>query len=182
MENLIKTAISEILKQRTDLVPLFVRQKSKFEGWLKFDLVNYLEVHGMKDVEVESKNKTSFCRCDISFSHDYFDCRIELKTPNTNWKIKGVKSSTRPITKNIQSIIDDTIKLNSAYGIVAFVLFPIPLNHDSWKIYIQRISEETGIYIDDSHCNLIEVDIDKENKCNMLVCSYKSKVFNKYFG
>ena len=182
MDKFIQQAISEILESRTDIIPLFVRQRAKFEGWLKFELANYLEQHGMKDVEVESKNKTNLCRCDISFSHDYYDYKVELKTPNTNWKIKGVKSTGRPITKNIQSIVDDTIKLNSAYGIIAFVLFPIPLNHDSWKSYIERISECTNLEINESNYKLIEVDVDRENRCNLLVCSYKSKVYNTYFA
>lgn len=181
MDQIIKNAISEILQKRTDIVPLFVRQKAKFEGWLKFELANYLEQYGMAEVQVESKNKSNFFRCDISFSHDYYDYKIELKTPNTNWKITGVKDSKRPITHNIKSIVSDTKKLNSTYGIIAFVLFPIPLNHNSWKLYIERISEETGIDIEETHYNLIEVNINPQNKCNMIVCCYKSKLYNEYF-
>jgi len=51
---------------------------------------------------------------------------MELKTVKTNRKTSGIKDSTRPVTKNIKSVISYTIKLNSSQGIVAFALFPIP--------------------------------------------------------
>jgi hypothetical protein len=108
--------------------------------------------------------------------------RLELKTPNCNWKTTGIQSKTRPITKNIKSVIDDTKKLNSNQGIIAFVLFPIPNNDIRWTAYIDRISVETGIKVSSNqNCSLITINIDQENKCDLVVCAYMSKVFNTWF-
>ncbi|MBL7766776.1 MAG: hypothetical protein JNJ58_11820 [Chitinophagaceae bacterium] len=181
MDKIINEAISTILSSRKDIMPVFLRQKAKFEGWLKFELAHKLEKQGMKNVEVESKHERNRSRCDIAFEYEYHNYKIELKTPNTNWKIAGIKNSIRPITKNIQSIIDDTRKLNSSYGIVAFVLFPIPIHNTSWKSYIERINERTGIEINESNYRLLEFQINKQDKCKLLVCSFKSRVFNELF-
>jgi len=74
------------------------------------------------------------------------------------------------------------MKLNSAYGIVAFVLFPIPTNDKRWEVYIDRIIEKTGIEIcKHSNCKLIEMDINDSNKCNILICTFMSRRFNNWF-
>jgi|LakMenEpi03Aug12_release.lakeMendotaPanAssembly.Ray.scaffolds.fasta_scaffold6534174_1 hypothetical protein len=39
MDLIINSAITEILEGRKDLLKIAVRQKNKFEGWLKFELV-----------------------------------------------------------------------------------------------------------------------------------------------
>lgn len=180
METLINITIQDILTKREDILPFFLRKKSKFEGWLKFELALSIE-SGLKmdNVEVETKNEHNKCRCDISFSFKDVIYRIELKTSNTNWKTPGVISSRKGISKNIKSIINDAKKLNCPNGIVSFVLFPIPLNNDSWKKYIKRISEETEIHIDESHCTLLEVNVDAQNKCNLLICSFRSKNYTE---
>ena len=67
------------------------------------------------------------------------------------------------------------------YGLVAFVLFPIPLNDDRWKSYIERISNKTEIDIDyNKNCQIIEMDIDDKNRCNVLVCCFTSRKFDNY--
>jgi len=133
---------------------------------------------GMELVEVESKPFFSRNRTDITFFSQDNLYSIELKTPNTNWHIDGVSNNCRPITKNIQSIIDDAIKLNSNQGIVAFVLFPIPLNDNRWQEYIIRIKEELKINIDfNKNCSLVEMNVNSSSKCNVLVCAFISKYF-----
>jgi hypothetical protein len=177
MDKLVNTAISEILIERKDLLRIPIRQKAKFEGWLKFELAHYLEKIGMQSVEVETKVYYRRDRTDITFMHDDKFYSIELKTPNTNWKIEGVRNSGRPITNNIKSIIDDAVKLNSTQGIVAFVLFPLPQNANNWETYIERIALSTGIGINrETNCRLIELSIDNnDNKCNVLVCTFLSR-------
>jgi hypothetical protein len=66
---------------------------------------------------------------------------IELKTPNTNYGMSGVENRTRPITKNINSILEDIhkLKVNNVAGIIAFVLFPVRSGDDQWKVYLERI-------------------------------------------
>jgi len=182
MDDLINKAIVEILERRKEFLKVMVRQKNKFEGWLKFELAYYLETIGMQCVEVESKMGRRRDRFDITFFNDEIFYMVELKTPNTNWNINGIKRCGRPITKNIQSIIYDAKKLNSSHGIIAFVLFPIPVEDIRWKKYVDKISRECKIPIDkDKQCKIVTVDIDGTNDCELLVCSFKSREFTNWF-
>ena len=182
MDKLIRQGIVDILNNHKKLLRIPLRQKAKFEGWLKFELAYYLEQIGMKSVEVESKASFSRDRTDIIFFHNEDLYKLELKTPNTNWRIKGVNSLVRPITKNIQSIVKDAIKLNSQFGIVAFVLFPVPINDNRWTEYLNRINDKTGIVLSkEDNCELIEMNIDKKNICSLVVCTFMSKIFQKRY-
>jgi hypothetical protein len=182
MDILINNAITEILESRKELLRVVVRQKNKFEGWLKVELAHYLEKAGMEEVQVETKLDRSRDRHDISFFHEANFFRVELKTPNTNWKIPGIKQCGRPITKNIQSIIDDAKKLNSYQGILAFVLFPVPIDDHRWKMYIDKISEKCRIEIDkERQCTIVKIAIDNTNYCNLIVCAFKSRIFSSWY-
>jgi hypothetical protein len=182
MDFTINKAIVEILEQRKDFLKVVVRQKNKFEGWLKFELAHHLEKSGMQSVEVETKVERRRDRYDISFFHEENFYSVELKTPNTNWNIEGIKQCGRPITKNIQSIINDAKKLNSNQGIIAFVLFPIPVGDTRWKTYIDRISTECEIPIDkEKQCQIVTISINGKNDCSLLVCSFKSRQFTNWF-
>jgi hypothetical protein len=180
MDKIIKESIVEIIKANKELLKIPLRQKAKFEGWLKFELANCLEQNGMEDVGVESKGYYRRDRTDVSFFNNGNYYRVELKTCNTNWSIKGVISNSRPITKNIQSIINDAVKLNSTQGIVAFTLFPVPVNDNRWRKYIERISKKTGIEINADNYEIIQLNIDKQNSCNIIVCTFKSKRFRDW--
>ena len=90
---------------------------------------------------------------------------IELKTPTTNYKISGITNKTRPITKNIASIIEDIQKLrvlSVKNGVVAFVLFPIDINKKNYLYYVNKIITALG------HKNYCQSVIN-----NMLVFSCK---------
>jgi hypothetical protein len=179
MDTLINNAITDILQKRKDFLKIVVRQKNKFEGWLKFELAHYLEKLGMESVEVESRMEYRRDRYDISFFHQENFYRVELKTPNTNWDIKGIQKKGKPITKNIQSIIDDARKLNSSQGIIAFVLFPIPVQDTRWHHYVDRISQVSEIPIDKGkQCQSVKITIDGFNSCELLVCTFKSRIFS----
>lgn len=181
MTDLIIQGIAEILISHSDLLKIALRQKAKFEGWLKFELATYLEKKGLESVEVESYKSYTRDRADISFFHNENSYSIELKTSNTNWKISGVRPSIRPITKNIKSIITDAVKLNSSQGIVAFVLFPIPSADKRWEVYIDRIIKETGIEIcKKTNCKIIEMQVDNNNKCDILICTFMSTKFKNW--
>lgn len=172
----IRELIVNILNDHKELLKIPLRQRAKFEGWLKFELASYLELKGMRLVEVESKVYHRQDRIDITFFHEENPYSIELKTPNTNWKQKGINNNTRPITKNIMSIVDDTKKLNSNYGIIAFVLFPVPTNDNRWQIYLDRIAQETGIELTvDNNCSIVNLPVDDKNYCDVIVCTYMSK-------
>lgn len=178
MDKLIREAIVSILKRRNDVLQIAIRQKAKFEGWLKFELASYLESYGMDNVEVESMAGFGKERSDISFFNSGSPYSIELKTPNTNWKMNGVKDIGRPVTKNVNSIIEDTLKLNSQYGIVAFVLFPIPIGDNRWEIYLSRIMDKTNIELSkEKNCEIVHGTYSEGINCDLVVCTYMSKYY-----
>ena len=178
MEKRIRNLIYKILDERKDLLIIPLKQRAKFEGWLKFELAHALVLDGMENVVVEAKYDNSSKRADIMFRLGEKSYKIELKTPNTNWRVDGIENMHRPITKNINSIIHDIYKLNtgdSSIGIIAFVLFPLSSNDEDWKFYIKRISDKTQLNINDKHCKTIKILKDSQ-KDNMLICVYKTKM------
>lgn len=185
MNNIIMEGICSILKSNQQLLRIPIRQKAKFEGWLKFELASYLEIKGFKDVEVETKGEKNHFHTDITFfDDDLHFYSVELKTSNTNWIIPGIRQAGKPITKNIDSIIADCLKMNSNYGIVAFVLFPIGSNDSRWESYFERIIKKTGIALNkETHCRVLEMEIDDIHKCDLLVCTFisKSPIHQRFF-
>jgi hypothetical protein len=136
----------------------------------------YLEQNSMENVEVESKFINRRERADISFFHQGEPYYLELKTPNTNWMVNGVKSLTRPITKNIQSIVLDEVKLRNRKGIIAFVLFPVPLDDNRWEQYLYRIGEQTKIRLSkDNNCTIMKLRISEKEECNLITCTFMSR-------
>ncbi|MGI5858743.1 MAG: hypothetical protein ACOX8P_05390 [Tepidanaerobacteraceae bacterium] len=183
MDQFIRNAILEVLKKHEGILRIAVRQKAKFEGWLKFELANYLEQNGMDNVEVESKFNNRRERADISFFYHGEAYSLELKTPNTNWRVNGVKSLTRPITKNIESIVKDEVKLRNSQGIVAFVLFPVPLNDNRWEQYLYRIGEKTKITLDRKvNCTIMKLKVNEKEECNLIICAFKSRKRDRIYS
>ena len=58
MHSTVRDWITKILEERKLLVALAVRQRAKFEGWLKFELAYRAALAGASDVEVESGSTT----------------------------------------------------------------------------------------------------------------------------
>lgn len=111
----------------------FVTNRSKFEGWLKVEIVDILskysnEIYPEKD------------RIDIVFE----DWAIELKTSNTNYRYEGVVNKTKNIKGNRESIIKDIddLKNNDEYKnkAVLFIIFPLTLGKVDWEMHIEQIS------------------------------------------
>jgi len=98
MEKILRSWIVDVLEQRRSLLAIAIRQRAKFEGWLKFELALYAEQHGATSVEVEAPTGAG-SRSDLTFLYDGKRYDVELKTSNTNWRMKGVLARTRPITK-----------------------------------------------------------------------------------
>lgn len=169
MEDKIRKWIVDIIGDNEELLKVAIKQRAKFEGWLKFMLVKYALDNNCEDVRVEEnygKNK----RADLSFKSGESKYYIELKTANANWKIEGVEKRTRPVTKNIASIINDARKLKEAKvnGVVAFVFFPIPENDTRWKYHIKRIENEVDVdLLSDGHYSKVTI-----NNCEILVFSF----------
>ncbi|WP_326512179.1 hypothetical protein [Clostridium intestinale] len=175
MDELIRKSISEIIKNHTQLVSIAIRQRAKFEGWLKFELADHLQKLGMSNVEVESNYVDSNDRADLGFAYNGIRYDVELKTPNANWRIEGIENKGRPITKNITSIIIDTKKLEKCVGngIIAFVLFPVPVGDNRWIEYLSRISNEIGKELtEEENCSRVKVPVDNSNSCEVIICCF----------
>jgi len=164
---LIRGWIADVLLAHSALVGIAVRQRAKFEGWLKFELAAFAEAKGMQDVRVEpSTGELTRSRSDLTFSRSGERYDIELKTCNTNYRMEGVLELTRPITKNLAAIIDDAKKLQvcAGRGIVAVCIFPVCPGDRRWIGYLERISEGTGIGLSADH-NSTRVTIPLRNAC-----------------
>ncbi len=171
----IKEKIKEIIERNSDLLVIPIRQRAKFEGWLKFELARILRNNDFQDVRVEQMYGSSRKRSDVSFCKGDTVYHIELKTPNTNFKHVAIESKRRPITKNIDAIISDTEKLRveKVKGIIAFVLFPINENSDAWKKYIEKIEDAVDLpMILTKHCEILKINIANNVFANIVVCVY----------
>jgi hypothetical protein len=114
-------------------VAIFAKKRAKFEGWLKVELCEILSKY-FPSITPERN------RIDITFD----DWAIQLKTVNTNYryKNKNVENKTRPITMNIQEVVNDIKKLKSANytnKAVLFVAFPVTHNNKRWISHLQKI-------------------------------------------
>lgn len=189
MNNIIRKWIVEILEQHKQLLAIAVRQRAKFEGWLKFELAVIAEKNAAQKVEVESISdvkRNSGGRSDLSLIYNGKRYDIELKTANTNYRIPGVHNKHRPITKNISGIIQDAKKLSQSpnNGIIVFILFPIPHHDNRWTKYIIRINSELGIFLlEGNNCNRLSIGLGGNQLADLVVCSFKinnhtSKIVN----
>ena len=133
MEQQLNDILVNILTSRQDLVFIAIKQRAKFEGWLKFELANEL---------IKLYSDTCVEKCMSGKLVDVFsnDSCIELKTPNTSYRHDGCENRTRPITNNIASIIDDinALKKIGVDGYIAFIMFPID-NNGKYKSHIDKI-------------------------------------------
>ena len=122
MEQQIINIITTLLQNNSSLISIALRQRAKFEGWLKFELANRL-LQSYKDTRVEFPIGGK--HIDIMSNNSL----IELKTPNTNYNATNVEHKTKPITKNVSGIVNDIKKLRDLRGnhdaYIAFVMFPI---------------------------------------------------------
>lgn len=131
----LKTIIFEKLipkLENNEGLSIFAQERAKFEGWLKVELCESLSFI-FNDVKPEIE------RIDVTFS----DWAIELKTMNTNYRFNNVTNKTRPITKNIQGVIDDIESLKSSHiknKAILFVVFPVSDKVDNWKELLIRIT------------------------------------------
>ncbi len=134
-EDLTKLIFSEmksVLESNQGLY-IFAKERAKFEGWLKVEICKILSKQ-FEDVIPEKD------RIDIIFQNWV----IELKTINTNYRYKNVKRKNRPITRNIQRLLDDIKKLKSinyTNKAVLFIVFPTNHNNQKWQKHLRKVSK-----------------------------------------
>jgi len=113
----------------------FIKNRAKFEGWFKVELCDILSKY-TNNITPEKD------RIDIVFD----DWALELKTSNTNYRYKGVENKTRPVTKNVNSIIKDIVDLrnnkNYKNKAVVFIIFPLSKITKNWDRHISKIEHE----------------------------------------
>ena len=132
--NILEEEVPKKIMQHKGL-NFFIKNRSKFEGWFKVELCDILSKH-TNNITPEKD------RIDIVFD----DWALELKTSNTNYRYKGVENKTRPVTKNITSIINDIVNLrnNKNYNkkAVVFIIFPLYKTTKVWNKHISKIKNE----------------------------------------
>lgn len=72
MDSQVRQWIDQILEEHPKILKLALRQRAKFEGWLKFELAVQAKLYGAVDVEVESaspQNETDLSQSDIAFTY-----------------------------------------------------------------------------------------------------------------
>ena len=177
MDKTLRQWIVQVIRQHETMLQIAIRQRAKFEGWLKFELASIAEINGATVVEVETSSDQgeSRKRADLSFIYEGKKYDVELKTPNSNWRMAGVRNAHRPITKNIFGVIQDTLKLriSSNNGLVAFVLFPIAPDDNQWKEYIKRIAVKTQLPITvQDNCDRISISLGERNNADLIICVF----------
>ena len=118
----------------------FANERAKFEGWFKVELINILNKNGYKALpEIE--------RIDVVDAEHKM--AIELKVINTNYFKNGefptLVSKTKPITKNVNSVVKDIEKLSNKvylYKYVMFIVFPVKRSIKLWNNQLESIDEK----------------------------------------
>lgn len=134
LDQLVDTTADDLAKRisRSVALGVFSRQRAKFEGWLKVELIDILISKGF-DARPEQG------LIDVTFQN----VAIELKTVNTNYRDNIAENMIRPITNNVDAVIQD---INNLHGnpienkFVIFVVFPSNDGHQ-WGRHLQRINE-----------------------------------------
>ncbi|MEE9442688.1 MAG: hypothetical protein V3V99_08470 [candidate division Zixibacteria bacterium] len=140
---LIANAIIKKIKGNFGL-SIFARERAKFEGWLKVEIIDSLGVNF--NSVVPEKNRIDVC---------FEDWAIELKTINTNYGYENVKNKNRPITKNIEGILADIDKLKrikTKNKAVVFIVFPCTADNKKWKNHLAKIKPDLRDLIETEFC------------------------------
>jgi len=175
MHNTVRTWIADVLEAHPGVMAIAMRQRAKFEGWLKFALAAHAEASGATSVAVEAGYEGSSFRADIFFAFQGSRHLLELKTPNTNYRMPGVLVLGRPITKNVNDIVADVKKFQSSKtdGLMAFVLFPVRSGDTKWHYHFQRIRTETGVHVSlTEHCRDVTIALGSGHSCDAVVCCF----------
>jgi len=149
--------IYDRLKKNCEKLQLPVRQRAKFENWLKIELFYSIWqklLHRNHNSEIrieESYPKKKKLRCDIFFApsrrrHVY----LELKTINTSYDCNSnlIPKKTKPIADNVESIIEASERLRNFTKkrdekIVAFVVYPLCKEKlGNWQKHESKINEQ----------------------------------------
>ncbi len=122
--------VSKELKPRIERhagIAVFARERARFEGWLKAELVDVLVGKGY-DAVPEKGTIDVVCRPQ--------EAAIELKTINTNYLCEGTAYKQKGITQNIAEVVADIKKLETANyfkKMIVFTAYPLVHGHPEWQ-------------------------------------------------
>ena len=122
--------VSKELKPRIERhrgIAVFARERARFEGWLKAELVDVLVGKGF-DAVPETNAIDVVCRPQ--------EAAIELKTINTNYMCEGTAYKQKGITQNIAEVVADIKKLETANyfkKMIVFTAYPLVHGHPEWQ-------------------------------------------------
>lgn len=139
--------LQDLLARR--VLEVALRQRAKFEGWLKVELASALRERGLRPA-LEVSVPGAGCVADIAL--DAAEGRrvwLMLKTVNTSFRFPGVEHRSRPLTENVKRVIDDINKLQRAPAederLVVYVVFPMSAEpsrrEQDWRRYHERVAE-----------------------------------------
>jgi len=114
----------------------FATCRAKFEGWLKVELAAVLKKR-FENIVPEKDG--------IDLVADGW--AFEIKTINTSYRRPGTVQKTRPITENIEGVVNDVKKLRKLRGYegkaVVFVVFPLPRKSlKAWEQHLEKVRSE----------------------------------------
>lgn len=149
--SLFDTNIQQIMPQllHAPVLDIALKQRAKFENWLKVELGAALDKAGF-DVRLEKSYTDgggALYRADVAVVVEGQTHLIMLKTVNTNFRFSGVENAHRPITKNIKGVMEDVHKLAVTLphtsGYILFPVFPVAAQESGragqLAVYLNRI-------------------------------------------
>ena len=128
---------------------IFAEERAKFEGWVKVELARIFSELGYK-VEPEKPYSIDKERHQVDLFSESGNTGlcVELKTVNTSYKGILAKKKTRPITMNINSILEDLEELSRIKeanpGVECYVLFlvyPCRSENRYWQMHKRKLEE-----------------------------------------
>lgn len=145
LAQLISDRSSTILHRRFSLISRLASERARFEGWLQLELLAELQEE-FPSLQIEQAYPDSQERCD--FYHGASEEWLELKLCVTNYCQGFANYHTRPITDQINGIIQDVSKLrrlpSNAKSSVLVIAYPLPENysvHKEWNKLLNKIRE-----------------------------------------
>ncbi len=157
-ENLIEEKMNDLLQSPQLDIPL--RERAKFEGWLKVELAAALEGAGF-DVTLEKEISTRKRRADLFLGHKGRGIYLELKTVNTSYRFPRVRQCDRPITRNFEGVCKDIQKLGdvptATSGYMVFAVFPVSADKkercNKLCRYLERVFDERAAVTAEECCS-----------------------------
>ena len=169
----VRSWMADVLRTHPDVVHLAAKQRAKFEGWFKFELAARMARAGVDEVRIEPGGVVPHARHDLSFlwaGERYF---VELKTVNTNWRIKGLENRPRPVTKNFNALTKDLHKLApyGSRGLMAFVIFPVPPGDARWQSYVANACAKVRFsFSAEDDCETLIFETPSSEKYGLVTC------------